>query len=697
MRRDRDFRNDFSAGVVSPEFLERDRSELTARALLRGDNVIVTDAGTALRRPGTVRLSRPARGERVWVVDLKSGETNILVFSAGFVDVYSPAGALVASRAGPWGANDLFTMSLVNQEDGLSVWSASFPPQSIQAAGGAWTVAAFQFRVDSINRSAAPFYRFGLAGVSMSIAAYAGTNIVINFSAAVLTPQHVGVRFLYANCQVILTSYISPTEGRVTIVDALYPTLRVGIVNAAAFKVGDLCEGDVTNVRGQIVAIGAGVVDIVLTEGYTQFLAQTSEAPGEKLISVEASETITTVTGLGTPGPTNIWFEELISPARGYPRTAAMHKGRLCIAGFPLVGSLLATSALNAYDDFSLGGGTDRDAILEEIGEDPDAKILHLVSTEQLVILTDRGSWYVPEGADRRFTPGGIGFNPISPDASSTVVPAWTPEGVVFYDTKGRVILLSLTGTQRGAWSPTELSTLGFSLLKGVKQLVYSTGFAGRQERVIVAINSDGTAASFTYRRGADQAGWFPWSRRTGYSYLSFAAFNGDLFCLAGGLHRLLERFDASAVIDSEFLPAVTTFTSEALHVLWMKHVRGEASTNGSGVHDWDAEIDRLGHDFPVRIEPAPLIVAQAGRARRRNGRTYVSVLDSGLFRINGLDRPGYLFDSDMETPPPVRSREEQATQQGSGVMRTSSIEQLEGEGAPLHVRSVTYEVVSMR
>lgn len=697
MRRDRDFRNDFSAGVVSPEFLERDRSELTSRALRRGDNVMATDAATLIRRPATVRLNRISRGERLWVLDLKNGEIRLLAFSAGWVDIYQLDGALVASRAGPWGADDLFTMSIVNQEDGLSVWSSSFAPQSIQNAAGAWTVGAFTFRIDSINRKAAPFYRFGLAGVSMSIAAYSGTNIVVTFSAAVLTAQHVGVRFMYAGCQVIMTSVISATEGRVTIVDTLYPTVRVGVSNSTAFKVGDLCEGDVSNVRGQIVGIGAGTVDVVLTEGYSTFLAASASAPGEKLISTEASETISTVTPLGAPGATNIWFEELISAARGYPRTAAMHKGRLCVAGFPLVGSLLATSAINAYDDFSLGGGADRDAILEEIGEDQDAKILHLISTEQLLILTDRGSWYVPEGADRRFTPSAIGFNPISPDAATPVVPAWTPEGVVFHDTKGRIILLSLTGTQRGAWAPTELSTLGWSNIRNAKQLVYSTGFAGRQERVILALNGDGTAAAFTYRRGADQAGWFPWFRRTGYSFLSFAAFNGELYCIAGGPHRLLERFDVSAVIDSEFLPASTAYPSESLHVLWNKHVRGEAATNGGGAHDWPAEIDRLGHDFAVTIEPAPLVVAQAGRSRRRNGRTYVSALDSGLFRINGLDRPGYLYGSDMEAPPPVRTREERATQQGSSLLRTSVIEQREGEGAPLHVRSITYEVVSMR
>lgn len=695
MRRDRDYRNDFSAGVVSEEFLGRASNELTEKALLTGLNVVGTNAGTVIRRCGSKRKFRGLGAGRTWVLDLSDGTIRHLVFRNGFVDVYENF-ALSQTVAGPWATNDLFDMTIVNDENSVTVWSTSFHPQRISETAGTWSVANFAFRTDSLNRKASPFYRFGLPGVTMTLSAFTGSGVTMTFSSGVLTAAHVGARFMYVGCQLLVTGYTSATQGTVTIIDKIYPTLRVGVVNSTNYKVGDLCEGDVTNVRGQVVAVGAGTIDVVLTEGYTHFLAETTGVPGEKLVSVEASEPITTVTSLGAVGATNIWYEELISAARGYPRTAAKHKQRLVVAGFPLLGNLVAASAIGALDDFTLGGGQPTDAILEGIGEDPDAKILHLISTEQLILLTDRGAWYVPEGGERRFTPEGIGFNPISPDAASTVPPVWTPEGPVFLDSEYRAILLTLTGTQRGAWSPQELTLIGGELIKAPKQLVYASGYGGRSERVSVVLNGDGTAAAFAFRRGADQAGWYEWKRGGSDTFTSFSAFNGQLYfyAFAGGFYSF-EQADFTAVMDGEFAPAVTSYPNETLNILEASHVLGTAATDGGGAHNYDGPLDALGRDFAVKIEPAPFVNGNVGRVRRRMGQTFVDVINSGLFRINGVTKPGYPFDADMEAPPPVRTREERGGQTGSSIYRTGAIEQYEGEGAPLHVRSITFNVVS--
>lgn len=698
MRRLTDFRNDFSAGVIGKEFLGRAQRELTEKALKTGDNAFVTNAGTVMRRCGSNRIARGLGAGRAAVMDMIDGTIRHLIFRNGFVDILASDGTLEATVAGPWATADLYTMTIVNGESSVTVWSPSFHPQIINKPSSSWVVANYAFRVDSLNRKAAPFYRFGAPGVTMTLSAYSGTGVTMNFSSATLAAGHVGYRFMYAQCQVLVTGYTSATEGTVTIIDQIYPTVRVGVGSPSSFKVGDLCEGDITNVRGQIVAVnsGGGTVDVVLTEGYTLFQAEVGSTPGEKLISTEASDTITTVTSLGTPSGTNIWFEELISPVRGYPRTAAIHKRRLVISGFPEQPSLVAASARGAMDDFNLGSGSDNDAILEPIGEDPDAEVKHLTSSEQLIVSTDRGVWYVPEGNGRSFTPAGVGFDKISPDAVGDVEPVLTPEGIIILDNEGRAIVLALTGTQRGAWAGTEISAIGQHLINSPKQMVYSSGVGGRSERVVVIVNGDGTAAVFVYRRGADQAGWLPWSRGAGDSYQSFSSFNGALFCyaLAGGFYSL-EEFDFDAVIDAEFDPAVTTYINEDLHVLDASHVVGEASTDGAGAHDYVYDLDRLGRDFSVKIEPAPLVISQAGRMIRRIARSLVDVINTGLFYVNSEEKSGYQYGDDLEVPPPLRDREEKAGQTGSATDRTIAIEQFEGSGAPLHVRSITMKVAA--
>lgn len=695
MRKVRDYRNNFSAGVVSKEHLAASREELTQQALKSGTNAFLTNARTVMRRGGTVRKFRMPDAGRTYVFEMPDGTLRHLNFISGAVKIYQEDGTLEDTKTGPWNADDLFTMSIVNDDDRVFIFSNSFFPQTL-AYGSAWTLGNFAFRVEANGHKAAPFIGSGLlnlAGVTMNPSGYSGT-ITVTFSAPVLLAGHANHHFMYVRNQIRIDTVNSPTSASATVIDRLYPTVRVSVPGATNYKVGDLAEGDITNTRGQIVAVGASTVDIVLTEGYSTFQGPDGELSGERLISGEAAYEITDQVTLGSPSATNIWFEEAISAARGYPSTAALHRTRLCMAGFPSVPALLACSAYGSVEDYDLGAASERDAILEFIGEDPNAKVKHLVSTEQLVLLTDRGAWYVPEGGDRRFTPQGIGFDPISPDPASDIPPVWTPEGVVFLDKEYRALVLGLTGTQRGAWAVTDISQLGGELIKTPKQMAYSSGIGGRRERVILILNTDGTAAVFTYRRGGDQAGWTPWERRSTDQYLSFSTRNGEVYCLAlADGNRTFEQFDFDAVLDSEFDPASTDYPSESVHMLLGSHVVGENATDVSGALGSYAEyssIDKLGHDFPVLIEPAPLVIAQAGRQMRRITRTWVDVIDSGTFRLNGVPCQGYLYNSDMEGPPAVSDREHRASQMGSSRDRTSTIEQRDGEGAPLHVRSIT-------
>lgn len=698
MRKSRDYRNNFSAGVVSKEHLAASREELTSQALKTGTNAFLTNARTVMRRGGTVRKFRMPDAGRTYEFEMPDGTLRHLNFIAGAVKIYQDDGTLESTEAGPWGEADLFTMSIVNDDDRVFIFSNSFFPQTL-AYSSSWTLGNFAFRVEANGHKASPFIGsglLGLAGVTMNPSGYLG-SITLTFSAPVLQAGHAGYHFMYVRNQIRIDSVVSSTSATATVIDPLYPTVRVSVGGASNYKVGDLAEGDITNTRGQIVAVGAGTVDIVLTEGYSTFQSPTGDLAGERLISGEASYEITAQATLASPQATNIWFEEAISPARGYPSTGALHRTRLCMAGFPAVPSLLACSSYGSVGDYDLGAASERDAILEFIGEDPNAKVKHLVSTEQLVLLTDRGAWYVPEGGDRRFTPQGIGFDPISPDASSDIPPVWTPEGVVFLDKEYRALVLGLTGTQRGAWAVTDISQLGGELIKTPKQMVYSSGIGGRRERVIIILNSDGTAAVFTYRRGGEQAGWTPWVRRSTDKYLSFSSWNGEVYCLAlADGNRTFEQFDFDAVIDSEFDPASTAYASESVHMLLGSHVVGVNATDvGGDLGDYAeyASIDKIGHDFPVTIEPAALVVAQAGRQKRRVVKTWVDVIDSGTFRLNGLPCQGYLYNSDFEAPPVVSDREHKTGQLGSSRDRTVTIEQRDGEGAPLHVRSITMRV----
>lgn len=710
--RARDFRNDFSSGVIAEEFLARGADELTRSALKTGLNAFIPNGGGVMRRPGSMRsaATSSAFAGREFDFEMPDGSIRRMIFFATGCRIYQTDGTLEETLSGPWAAGDVYTMQMVkspvSSETALYIASQSFWPRVISWDGSSWSIANFAFRSATSGRRASLFSRFTNDPITLSLPAYTGTSLTATFSDDVLTSDHVGVRFMYVNSQVEITAVTNATTATVDIIDELYPTVQLGVADSSVFAVGEEVAGDVTAVRGQVVALGsaedANYVQVLLTDSYTGFRVASGSDPGEKLLGPNGSQEITSTVTVATPAATNQWLEEVISAERGYPGAITVHKGRLMLAGFPLLGDFFAASATGAPTDFDLGGGSDGDAIFEALGEDPDAQINHLISMEDLIILTERACWYVPEGAGGAFTPRliqTVGIQPISNDGASAVPAIKTPEGAVFVDNNDRLLALSGTGDARRSYGqPQDLTQLGYDHVVAPKQIFYSTAVGGRKERVLGCLNDDGSAAVFIYRRGAQQGGWIPWARASGDEWHSFSSFNGTLYCVGqSGTNVFLEEMSFSAVLDAEADDG-DGVAAEACYMLLNSQVIGAVTLDGSGnvpaatLGALDA-IDKIGHDFAVTIEPAPYVNPAAGRQRIRIGLARLDVISTGTFRAEGKLCQGYTAASDLELPAPVVSRDYKVSGKGSGYGKTMTIEQRIGEGAPFHLRSLTMEI----
>jgi len=689
-RKFNDVRDNFSAGVVAPENYRN--ANLFATALKQGENIFITNAGTLMRRCGTTRLDRTGVSGRLVKFDLENGDVKFLVFTHLSVKIYDASAALEQTVTAVWVTADIDAMAIEPDKNELYIASNAFWPQALVFDGATWSVADFAFRTDPNGRRASPFTRFNEEGVTILPSAYTGTGITLTFSSPLLNSDYIGGRFLYAfGAQIEVTAITSSTIATADVIGTIFPTYTVTVTSGASYEVGDVVTGDTTSVQGQVVGIATNVLTIVNLAEHTAYVV------GEKLSAPGGFSDITVVVQAGAPSATNIWFEELISDARGFPSTCTLHRTRLCFAGFPEAPNHFIASAIEAPTDFDVGDGSDSNAIIVEIGNNRNERLLHLISEEQLVILTAKRTMYVSETPQTPFTPSGISFDKIGTDIAGTVPPTSSTEGVLFIDVKDRVLLLSLTGTTRGAWATTELTQLGYENINAPRQLVFSAGIANREERVLTVLNGDGTAAVFTYKRQAQQAGWLKWSRSGSNIYHSFAGFNGELFCIAGnGTEINIEQFDFNAVMDAQFPFGDAGYPSESVYMLRGSHVVGPNTTDGSG-NLVDpivfASISHLGIDFPVTIEPAPWVHPQAGRLRYKIGKTWTDVIDSGTFRCNGTLQQGTVFSSDPEEVPPVTGGSYQANRLGSGTEQTSVITQLLGEGAPLHIRQITMKV----
>lgn len=691
MQNYRDFRNNFVAGVLAPEYLQRTGGELTQTGLQAGTNCFITQAGTVMRRPGSFRLADITHRGRLIIFDLLDGSFRFMIMRLGFLDIYRQDGSLEASLDAPWTNESIPAITVVNDEDRLIFVHDTFFPLNLKftLAVGSWALDDFVWRTDAAsNRVYAPFHRFESDGSTVSISAYTGIATA-TFSNGFLTAAHVGIYFLYGfGAQFRVTAVQDATTATVELVDRIYPTVVLGMAATNSFRQGDVVTTDVTQIRGIVSSLTASTVTVALTSGYTV----PDPATNDILIGPGGSEAITSVNEAAAPAPTPVWFEQLISPVRGYPYTGAIHRNRLCFGGFPQAPNLFTASAANTIDDFNVGSANDADAIITRIGGDPNMRIKSMSSMEQLFINTDRGTFYVDEGGNRLFTPALINFNYINPSIIGDIPAVVTSDGVVFIDNKNRIMLASMTGTTRAAWSVQDISRLGYHLIKDPIQIGYSTGIDGRPERALIVTNGDGTAAVFNYDRQSEQAGWVPWQRGAFGQYRSFASWRGELYVLAQDTTNSaisnysgerLERVSFNAVIDCQWNTGA--FVGENCHLLKGQHVLG--TTNSVfNVPDSDA----YGFDFAVSISPAPLVIGQAGRQRRRAGTIFIDVIDSGTYRCEGEIMTGYGFEPTVSAVAPVADREDRCHQLGSSYDNVITLSQNEGEGGPLHVRSIT-------
>lgn len=671
------------AGELAPEFLSRSAGEITKTGLKSALNVFITQAGTLIRRPGTHRFNSPANKGRMVIFDLLDGSFRYIILRDAYLDVLRQDGSLEATLDAPFATDTVNEMTIVNDKDKIVFVHETFFPRELiyDKDLGVWSIANLSWRQDSgSGRIYAPFDRFEADGSTLNLSAYSGTAVA-TFSKDFLTSDYLYVHFLYGfAAQIRITSIISGTQANVQIIDRIYPTVNLSVSSGPTFKVGDTVETDVTLIRGIVTARSGNVVTVAQLNSYS--LPDVSAS--DQLIGPGGAEDITLVTTAATPAPSPIWFEELINPARGYPSAGAIHRNRLCLAGFPQSPNLFVASAANTIDDFDVGDGDPGDAITERLGADPNVKIRYISSMEQLFINTDRGCYYVDEGGNRLFIPGIITFNFVTPDRIGNIPPVITTEGVVFVDDRERVKLASMTGSTRSTWAIQDISKVGYHTIKSPTELIFSTGIAGRPESVLAVINGDGTAAVFNHDRSSDQAGWVRWERAGDAVYVSMASWRGEFYCLSDmGPINVIERFDFNNVIDCQFSSNI--YAGEETHVLKGSHVIGK------GLVPSTIPADTIyGHDFRVEAIPAPMVIGQAGRQRKRAAKIYTDVIDTGTYRCEGVLATGHGYMAVVDEVAPVIDREDTFHQLGSSYDRVITLSQDEGEGAPFHLRSVT-------
>ena len=676
---------DFMLGALRPGFLEGDDLELRGKSLREARNMRVEATRSLRDRPGTFLVRDLAGSYDIIEIRPKTGEVYGLLIRDSGLDVIDAQGrSLWSLSPAPWSSGaDVW----VEPFSETTVIGGSWGIKKLVYDAGTWSFQDFDFARAAGNSVAQPYWVFH-KGVTITPSATTGT-ITITASAAVFTPQYVGLRIRYGEREILITGFTSPSVLVGVVQSPLPPSWSLFVGDASSINVGDAVIGQVTDFQGVVVGKTSNTISVVTTEFF--------EGPdnGEKLSAPSGTVTVSFKQTIA-PLPSSIWDEPLISPIRGYPRAGASAGGRLTLVDFPQVPDAICLSSTRDINDFEIGASDD-DAILRQAGENTP-RFLHVLNAGDLLLFSDKGIYYVELRSGNLITP--TSFNPVQFDrrAASAVRPVAIDDGAAFVEASGQTIAsCRLTGNVNLRWTVRSISIYHDQLINAPVKLCGPSLYSVSPEKYLFVVNRDGTLAAMSWFEefSMETIGFLRWDTQGRFVSIS-PIFGGHWMIvdrdLSAGTIRTIERLSEDAVVDCSC--AVTPpsplllngspleVNGQELSIVTSGAALLEGQTVqlvGNGWYGGPRVVDPggavpdvegypsgayIGLDFAVSCKPWPVEVInspRAGMLKARVIRGSISVKDTltASVRANNSTKRfgGHSFGDDLSAPAPLMTR----------------------------------------
>lgn len=673
MPRTKTLQTNFAAGELAPELDARqdtDQYQSGARSL-RNRRVLI--GGGVKRRPGMLdQADLPARPQ---LAELIVNQTTqyVLAFSTERMDAYlkdNDTGELTASgelTGCPWTAAQVPDLIWFGSGNTLFVVHQDMPPQVISRTGtSAWSRAAYAFATGPASRPEQPYLKVANPDYTLRPSALTGsvTLTLAGTSSAYFTSSHVGTYIRYMSKACLITAVAANgLSVTATVVETLPDTQTLTVGASAKFAVGEVIEQETSAARGIITAIGGATsITVVISDGLIEFNAT------DDIIGPNATTTVSGAASAGTKAAVTDWDEQLISPVYGYPGCGTLHRNRLLFGGHRTAPDFLIASELNNLYSHNVGDGSDGDAILESVGDAAASRIVQLHSAEQLLVLTDKGPYYVPESATAPFRPSSMAFfkfgSPWPINAGARARPF--DNGVLFVS-GGLVIKAKPTGNTGQQWEANEVSLLAHHMLSNPNGMAVTSNFADGPERYAVMLNDDGTLAVMQLVEEQRIRNFTPWD--TQGEIVSTVALDEHLYAavvrnIAGNTKYKLELFNQDITLDAareyaalEDPDIVDRFGSDPVHVVTDDYHLGTLPLTLTTIPLGPYVI---GLDYETEIETMPPVVEDQEGAKAGDLMRIVSadvrVIQSARFEANGRSLAAYSVLDDADAAPPRKN-----------------------------------------
>lgn len=699
MARKKSLQTSFSAGELAPDVAMRqdtDQYQNGAKSLLNRRMLI---GGGHVRRPGSWLEDELDTDPIIAEFIVNQTTQYVLSFSSGEMQAYlrnTTTGHLTASGAvtgGPWTGTIYKEMDWVQRGNVIFLTHATMKTQRIERiSASSWVRTDIAYTIGPAGRPEQPYLKIANSTVTLQPSALTGA-ITLTASSAVFVPAHVGEYVRYFGKAILITGYTSSTVVSGSVIEQLPRTQILTVASSVGFTIGEVVEGATSGAKGIITQAPGATLVVTISQGLTPFTVENVVGPNVTTAISGVADT--------TPSAWEEWDEQLFGPVYGYPACIELHRNRLLFGGHPAAPDYLIGSVINDLYNFNTGTGADADAIIESVGDAGASKIVQLSSAEQLLVLTDRGPYYVAEGQNNPFRASSISFLPFGspwPINSTAQVQAFDSGAVMV--SGSLIIKARQTGNVTASWDADEVSLLAPHLITTPDRIAVTSNFGGDPERYAVFRNSDGTLAVLQLVEVQKIRNFTPWT--TDGTYLSVASIAGDLYAavqrtIDGVTVYTLELFDQDITVD-----CATEYASKALMDAGVPGAYGTTAVNvvtpDYHLGEWPIDLRTVpagpftvGLYYTSTIETLPPVIAgpegpMAGDFMRIL-ECYVDVIDSARFTAEGYTLSAYQIIDDISLPPPLKNGPQRF--QFMGWSRQPTITITQADPLPLKIRSI--------
>lgn len=734
-RKEMIWQNDFSLGAVRPEAEERDDTDLITASLFEAENTVTLSTGQAERRPGLLYLD-DSLSAQVFSVSLGKGRNYQLhILRYGYALFDENEALVTSSDSVDWKLLDANPFGSYAFTD-MQFWAVSIPDQSAIIIGskyfamralrvndaGVWEFGEVDYPETQYGSPKIPFYR-PEGAEKMSIIPTTSGRAAFESNFDFFTAAHIGTWIRHNGTLVLIDTVTDIRHASGKSYGKISRTVTLTVSDASAFEEGDAVEHSVTGGPGLITQITGSDIRVFCNDSYKDF------PNSGKLIGPNASESIT-ASSLSTYGSyVALWDAQMFSKVYGYANYGSIHKGRLYLCDYAAGPRAFAASQAGDLLNFE-DGANDADAFIETISADRGGDLKFIVSAEDLLFMTTRGLYYQPSRDGNAITPLSIGPVLFSQVGCDSVAPMPIDDGAVFIDVVGRQVYAAiLSGDAYRSWRALQISPFHSHLINEPIHIGATVVGAEKPEQFVYVTNLNGTVAVFQWDRDQNRISCRPWS--TDGDFVAIYQAGKKVYALvdrrdyAGLNYRKRERFEGALYVDYASMilvddlrptggagvypvpasenPAVhlAGYTAQVYLQGWdygdlLIDADGKAIIEGApAIYPSDTvRFLQIGLGYSVRCTPwaRRSIRTQSGtREVKRIIDLYVTVRNTGSFKIGGAEYGGYEVGTDLVSPPPLVSREYRVGLAGGSAFKRTPI--VQDRPGPFQLLKIGYKV----